>query len=274
MIISCVTDEALDQAVRIVSSPDEDVFPARPGASAPIRRAFPRLVVLENDRPVFETVRLGHGPVFDVPTSVVTTGTLARWRFEHRLSGGTSVSDWMADRLRPVVAQAPTIPWIDRIFRGLERAAGVSLPLAFRGLARRLLEYPTYYSSLGAVAHRAGLSAGALQGRFLRRGLRSPSEHLRWLRLLAVAEGLADRELTLGAAADQFGYTSAGNLSRSVQNTTGKMPSELRNPISRLEVQTRFARDYLGRDACRGWVELTDLFWDMPAVKASEGLTA
>ena len=276
MIISCVNDEALRRAVRLVASPDEDVFRTRPGTSGLARRGYPRLIVFENTRPMFETLRLVHGSESGVPVLNVTAGTLARWRFERRLSGrGRDLESEFAFRLRGLVDMAPRTPWVEGLFRSLERAAGVSLPAAFRGFARRVLEHPGYYCTLAVVSERLGLTAGAIQGRFLRRGLRSPSEHLRWLRLLAVSEALGDPALTLGAAADRFGYTSAGNLCRSLQNTCGKAPSALRDPITRIELQARFAQSYLGNDKCLGWDDLEDLFWGIPPLDTvSAGLTA
>lgn len=276
MIISCVSDEALQAAVRRVAAPDEDVIESPAGSLAVSKGGFPRAVVRQNRRPVYEPVRFKPGGYGDLPAVVITAGTLSRWRFEHRR--GQTREDFTAfltGRLRPVVSDAPRIPWVEGIFRTLERAAGASLPRAFRGFARRVLEHPVHYAALSTLSERLGLTAGALQGRFLRRGLNSPSDHLRWLRLLAVAEGLGDPGVTVGAASELYGYTSAGNLCRSMQTISGRSPTELRDAIVRLELGTQFALRFLHEDARRAWGGLDDLFWGVPPVEAdARGLSA
>lgn len=272
MIISCVSDQALRNAVRCVAAPDEDVLEMAAGAVSSSRSGFPRAVVRQCGRPVYESVRFLPGSHGDLPAVVVTSGTLARWRFEHRKGRVTEdFTAFLSGRLRPVVSDAPRIPWVEGIFRSLERAAGAVLPRAFRGFARRVLEHPARYATLSSLSDRLGLTSGALQGRFLRRGLRSPSEHLRWVRLLAVAEGLEDPELTVGAAAERYGYTSAGNLCRSILTTCGGSPTRLREEIVRIELHARFTRRFLGREARRAWADLEDLFWGMPPVDVDAG---
>ncbi len=265
MIVLDVTDPTLQQAVLSVAHLDEDVFPASLAGRAVFRYGFPRLVVRQNRTPVFEAARVSLGLETDVPSLIITAGTLARWRFERRARGGyASEASGFAQRIEAVVQDAPRILWIDDLFRNLERVSGGALPLAFKGMARRVLEFPSYYGSLGALAGRVGLTPGALQGRFFRRNLSSPSDHLRWLRLLALANGLKDPDLTVADAAVHFGYTSAGNLCRSLRNTVGRAPTELRDPGVFLSLQIRFSGQYLGVDQRDGWDGLLDLFTALP----------
>lgn len=270
MIIIDLKDPILERAVVSVAHPDEDVFPLATVGAAVFRHGYPRLVVRQTKAPVFESVRIVPGRDSDVPSLVVTAGTLARWRFERRATGVRGPEEQgFANRLEAVVAEAPRIVWIDSLFRSLERASGGALPQAFRGMARRVLEYPLYYGSLGAVADRVSLTSGALQGRFFRRSLSSPSEHLRWLRLFALANGLKDESLTVADAAARFGYTSAGNLCRSLRNTISRAPTELRDPMVMVSLYVQFAQEYLGPRQREGWKGLEDLFTGIPLAEES-----
>lgn len=275
MIVSCVADPELRRAVRRLAAPDEDVFESDPEDVSTLRHGLARCVVRESPRPELEPVRLREAGPGEPPEIVVTAGTLSRWRFDHRRGRlGSDFAEAVTERLRAPFSQVQAPGPTQRVFRGLERAAGVSLPAAFRGFARRVLEFPRHYASLGSLAARVGVTTGALQGRFLRRGLRSPSEHLRWLRILAVSEGFEDAGLTVAAAAERYGYTSAGNLCRTLQNTVGKAPSDLREPVQRLELLTRFAQDFLDTDAVDAWPDLEDLFYRVPPLSTGRGLSA
>ncbi|NNF28739.1 MAG: helix-turn-helix domain-containing protein [Gemmatimonadetes bacterium] len=275
MIVSCVADPELRRAVLRLAAPDEDVFESDPDGLSGLRHGLARCVVRETSRPEFEPVRLREGGPGEPPEIVITAGTLSRWRFDHRRGRlGADFAEAIVESLRGPFGRVPAPGLTERVFRGLERAAGVNLPAAFRGLARRVLEYPRHYGSLGALATRVGTTTGALQGRFLRRGLRSPSEHLRRLRLLAVSEGFDDAGLTVAVAADRYGYTSAGNLCRTLQNTVEKAPSDLREPVHRLELIARFAQDFLDEEAVGAWPDLEDLFYRVPPLSTRRGLSA
>ncbi len=276
MIVSSVSDPALRRAVFSLAAPDEDVFEESSDAWSSVRQGFVRGVVRESPRSELEPVRVRPRHEGDPPEITITAGTLARWRFDYKRGRfGPGFESGIVERLRPAFEQFVRVGPTDVIFRGLERAAGVSLPPAFRGMARRILEHPRHYASLGSLADRVGVTPGALQGRFLRRGLKSPSEHLRWLRILAVAEGFHDAGTTVAAAAERYGYTSAGNLCRTLDNTSGKTPSDLREPLQRVELVTRFAGMFLDGAALQAWPDLKDLFCRVPAVSSSsKGLTA
>ena len=84
MIVSCVKDRALQGAIGLVAAVDEDVFLADSVGAAPVRNGYPRLLIEESDRPVFESPRIHRSLDMDLPTLVVTSGTLVRWRFERR----------------------------------------------------------------------------------------------------------------------------------------------------------------------------------------------
>ena len=250
-----------------LAAPDEDVFETDPDGVSALRHAFARCIVRETARPELEPVRLRDAGPGEPPELVVTAGTLARWRFDHRRGRlGADFAEAVTERLRTAFGTDRAMGPAESIFRALERAAGANLPAAFRGMARRVLEYPRHYASLGSLAERVDTTTGALQGRFLRRGLRSPSEHLRWLRVLAVSKGFEDAGLTVAVAAERYGYTSAGNLCRTLQNTAGRTPSELREPVQRVELITRFAQDFLDEEALDAWPDLEDLFHRVPPV--------
>lgn len=276
LIVSCVADSELKRAVLRLAAPDEDVFETDSDGLSALRHGFARCIVRESPRPELEPVRLRDAGPGNPPELLVTAGTLARWRFDHRRGRlGADFPEAVTERLRGAVGPARTQGPAEALFRGMERAAGATLPPAFRGMARRVLEYPRHYASLGALAERVGVSTGALQGRFLRRGLRSPSEHLRWLRVLAVSKGFEDPGLTVAAAAERYGYTSAGNLCRTLQNTAGRSPSDLREPVQQVELITCFARDFLDEEARAAWPDLQDLFHQVPPVlTARRGLSA
>ena len=78
MIISCVKDDTLGRAVRIVASPDEDIFQIDAGNAGVGRRGFPRLLIRETGQPTFETPKLAWSHDAEIPTVTITAGTLAR----------------------------------------------------------------------------------------------------------------------------------------------------------------------------------------------------
>jgi AraC-like DNA-binding protein len=123
-----------------------------------------------------------------------------------------------------------------------------------------VLEFPSRYRTLHDVADCCDMSRGALKARFRRRGLPSPYTYLRWLRVLAVAEVLSDRDVTVARAAYQLGFTSAGNLCRLIDQLADTTTTELRTVHGWRRLVVRFAWVHLSPEALAAWATLTDLF--------------
>ena len=165
------------------------------------------------------------------------------------------------ERLRQLIeSAAATHTWTDRLLHELGRASGGPLPSGLRGMGRRVLEFPPRYRDLHQLARLSGLTRDALKARFRRRGLPSPFSYLRWFRVLAASRVLSDPTVTTVAAAFRLGFTSSGNLCRSVQATAGLNPSDLRDSESRGKLLARFAEELLGTDLEEPLGGLTDLF--------------
>jgi AraC-like DNA-binding protein len=101
---------------------------------------------------------------------------------------------------------------------------------------------------------------GALKARFRRRGLPSPSRHLRWFRLLAAARVLSDPDETVLSAAYRLGFASDGNFCRWIRATSGLSPSTLRSWNGRLLVLVRLAEECLPEGSLDEWEDLGGLF--------------
>jgi len=142
----------------------------------------------------------------------------------------------------------------------LSRAAGGPLPPALRAFARRVLEFPSHYVDLHPVASSVDMTRGALKARFRRRGLTSPYTYLRWFRVIACAQVLSDRSVTVAQAAHRLGFTSDGNLCRTVRSLTGLTPTELRSVRGWNRLIISFAWQHLGPGAVERWRELDDIF--------------
>jgi AraC-like DNA-binding protein len=99
-----------------------------------------------------------------------------------------------------------------------------------------------------------------LKARFRRRELPTPSTYLRWFRLLAVANHLADPEVTVAVAARRHGYTSDGNLCRALKNVAEMTPTELRTASGRQRLLVDFTRACLMPDHLEGWASFDELF--------------
>lgn len=237
MIVAFLRERNLLDALRAAASPEEDlIFGTEEGLDA-VFHGFPRLIVLRE-----------HGDYPFAPYRGLPDVPVLRIGAE----GGPTVAGWKGTGAPPMsrlgdfvneVARSGT--WVDEIFRNLTTVVGNSLPGAFRGYCRRVLEYPARYDDLHAVAGLTGMSRGALKARFRRQGLRSPAEHIRWLRVLATAQVLADPGVTTGEAAYRLGYTSNGNLSRAVQAVAGMNPAEFRSAAARSAVLVGFARRFV-----------------------------
>lgn len=255
MIVAFLRRPELTSAVRSAAMPEEDVFFDGERARDALRRGFPRLLILDEGGAVPRLlVRGPHVPVLRLVEPSQVFGS----RDASSLAV-TGVDD--ARGLRRLMSEAAAAgTWVDGLLRELVTVSGHTLPHAFRGLARRVLEYPAEYADLHAVSSLTGLSRGALKARFRRRGLRSPSAHLRWLRALAACHVLADGSRTVGETAYRLGYTSAGNLSRTVQSVTGRTPGELRSPVHRQALTVSFAQRFLSGASRGGWLELSPIF--------------
>jgi AraC-like DNA-binding protein len=204
----------------------------------------------------------GFGRIVRIPVLDLDDSTLRRWETERRSEDvPMSRSDFLTRRLRALVARsASEVTWVDSALADLSRAAGEKLPQPLRAFARRIMEYPTHYTSLREVAHACELSRGALKARFRRRGLASPSTYLRWFRLMAVAEVLSNRDTTVSAAALGLGFTSAGNLCRTMASLAQVTPTEVRTLQGWNKLLITFAWHHLTSDALDAWAELDDLF--------------
>jgi AraC-like DNA-binding protein len=242
--------------------PEEDIFLEPDRARDALLRGFPRVLLLDEPSSALPSMPFRpQGPVVPVLRLVSPKDV-----FGARDAGALVVSgvDDVRDLKRLIQQTAGRGSWVDRLFHDLVMVSGHTLPHAFRGLARRVMEYPARYADLHAVADLTGLSRGALKARFRRRGLQSPSSHLRWLRALAAAHVLAEGKTTVGETAYRLGFTSAGNLCRAVQSVTGSTPGELRSPGRRDALTVSFAERFLSRDARRGWLELSPIFLRKP----------
>lgn len=260
MIVALLSDPFLRATVRKAALPDEDVVWKAGAVREALDRGFPRLAVHASDD------RATGGPERLVPDELpllgLTGSTLDAWENSRR-SGGFAISrvDDHARRLRSLMNSiSGPLPWVEGIFRDLRRATGHRLPRPVRGLGRRVLEFPSRYEDLHALAGLTGLSRGALKARFRRRDLPSPYAYLRWFRVLAAAHVLADPDVTTEEAAYRTGLHSSGNLCRYVQDVSGLAPTDLRRNSSRTLLVTRFARQCFEPVHREGWTTLDDLF--------------
>ena len=253
MIVAFLRDPKLKQRVLAAGLPEEDVFLGGDDAFDALQRGFPRLVVLDSDQDGASWMIPPETPVL----RIVSAGAC-----------GSLSHAWVAvdgidtdERLRTVVAEAAGGDgWVEQLFGDLSGVVGRSLPPAFRGLCRRVLEYPARYADLHGVASLTGLSRGALKARFRRRGLRSPTDHVRWLRALTAAHVVERDGLNTVQAAYRLGFTSSGNFCRAIQATTGFSPGELRFAGRRVELLVDFARRFLTPDQVVAWSGLKAVF--------------
>lgn len=253
MIVARCNDPLLRRALRIAAPGEEDVVTEPELVSEALQWRFARLLVRDHGF-VSGEVRI---PVLDLDDA-----TLRRWENERR-SEEVPVSrmDFLTRRLRALVARsAAEATWVDAALADLSRASGERLPLPLRSFARRVMEHPTHYKSLHEVSRACDLSRGALKARFRRRGLHSPSVYLRWFRLMAVAEMLSNRETTVSATAHRLGFTSAGNLCRTMAALAQLTPTEVRTLQGWNKLLITFAWNHLTPEALDAWAELDDLF--------------
>jgi AraC-like DNA-binding protein len=248
MIVSRVSDPVLQQALRRAAHPEEElVTDAFLGVEA-LQLGFPRLLVRSGSA-LRETAPAGLR-ILDLDDV-----TLRRWEAERRAEELPAPRlDDLVRRLRILTERSSTErTWADAAIADLGRAAGMPLPPALRTFARRVFEFPSRYTSLHDLADACGLSRGALKARFRRRGLASPYTYLRWFRSMAVAEMLSDRDVSVARAAHRLGFTSAGNLCRTIASMAETTPTELRTVRGWNRLVVRFAWIHLTPEALEGW---------------------
>ncbi len=254
MIVIQVADSTLRKASIRAAHPDEDVFVDRRLAMRALEFGFPRLLLV--DRP----------PRWDTPTRVprleLHDALLTRWEADRRSHELPPTRlEHLTERIRFAIHERARQPrHVDRILSELSRGCGARLPFSLRSFGRRVLEFPSHYTSLHPLSESCAVSRGALKARFRRRELESPSLYLRWFRLLAVADQLSDRDVTVAVAARQLGFTSDGNLCRMLSRITGMRPTELRARHGREQLLLSFVGRHLSPDRLEGWAALDDLF--------------
>lgn len=238
---------------------EEDVILEPELVRAALDFGHPRLLVSTSD---------GSGRAVDLmasrplPILNLSRATLSRWDAERRATDlpVSRVAD-LVERLSGLVEMHATrVPWVDRMLADLSRAAGSTLPPALRAFGRRVLEFPTHYHDLHPMSGTCRLSRGALKARFRRRDMESPYSYLRWFRILACARVLSDRSVTVAEAARRLGFTSDGNLCRTMRTLTGWTPTTVRTEGGRKQLLLSFARDYLRPQDLEGWKDLRDIF--------------
>jgi AraC-like DNA-binding protein len=259
MIIAHLSDRRLLTALRGAAHPEEDVISDPELGADALLLGYPRLIVAaEATADVFPVTGTGTR----VPVLELDAATLARWEAERRVRHVPPPrTDFLVERLTGLLErQATEATWVDRTLAELGRAAGAALPPPFRAFARRVFEFPSHYHDLHPMAAACGLTRGALKERFRRRNLPSPYAYIRWLRIMACAQLLADRSVTVARTARRFGYTSAGNLCRTMISLTGLTPTEARTHNGWNHLLIAFARSHLDDEAIAAWRELEELF--------------
>lgn len=221
MIVATISDPYLLAAVRRSAHPEEEVVSEPDRIEEALTQGYPRLIVrVSSEGTLLPGVHLDR----TVPVLSLNQATLARWETERRQQQiPASRIEFLANRMAGYFdKEAGDATWVDRALADMTRAAGRALPPALRTFARRILEFPSWYDDLHPVAESCGLSRGALKARFRRRDLPSPYAYVRWFRILAVAYTLSDRTVTVAQAARRLGFTSDGNLCRTMMGLTGR----------------------------------------------------
>lgn len=256
MLLS-VRDPVLRLALERCARPDEAVVCEREWVQTALEHGYARVHV-RDDRPGgLPDLRSNR-----VPELYLSEETLRAWEDERRkvevpLPRIDHLARCMATAISEVALEGT---WVDRLLAELTRATGAPLPLPLRAFVRHTLELPSRHTDLSAISAAAGLTRGALKARFRRKGLDSPFTYLRWLRALAVAELLADPEITIAAAAQALGFTSDTNMCRMVKVLTGATPGSLRDRGARRRLRVAFVRRHMDREALAGWSDLDRLF--------------
>jgi AraC-like DNA-binding protein len=261
MIVGLCSDPILRAALRRTAHPEEDIFLDERLAGNALELGFPRAVVYvpEDGHPLAR--RFGQ---LDprVATLAVTQATLRGWEVDRRAHEVPPPRvDYLAGRLRQLLAFEGARPtWVDRALADLSRAAGARLPAPLRTLGRRVMEFPLHYADLHGMSEVTGMTRGALKARFRRRGLPSPAHYVRWFRVLAAAQLLADRDVTTMQAAHRLGFTTGGNFCRTIKAVSGFTSTDVRSVQGWNRMIVTFAWRSLGPEALAQWATLDDLF--------------
>jgi len=257
VILLSVREPFLRQAVERCARPDEAVVWEAPWVQEALEHGHARVHVRDDRAGRFPLVRTAR-----VPELYVSPEMLAGWEQDRRRSEipGPRI-DGLARRMSAAIQEvALESTWVDRLMADLARFVGAPLPLSLRAFTRHTLELPRLYTDLSAISSAAGVSRGALKARFRRKELESPFTYLRWLRTFAVAELLADPDVTVAAAARALGFTSDTNMCRMVKALTGATPGSLRDAGARRRLRATFVHRHLGKEALAGWARLEGLF--------------
>lgn len=259
MIVGYIADRVLRAALLAAAHPEEDVILAGPLADEAVACGFPRLVITT---PKERGRALAAAGGDALPILCLTPASVERWEAE-RLGQDVPPTrvTWAARELSALMErEGHQANWVDRALADLGRAAGAPLPAGLRGFARRVMEFPSHYDDLHPLAKACGMTRGALKARFRRRGLSSPYAYLRWFRMLAVAYALSDRDVTVAQVADRLGFTSDGNLCRTMGSLTGLTPTEARTVHGWNRLLVTLAWRHLGAGDLARWDELDLLF--------------
>ena len=255
MIVVQASDIRLRRAVLRAAHPEEDVVMDPRLVADALEKGFPRLVVRD-------AVREWPGIPGDVRVLDVGPSVLERWEAERRsVELPPTRLDPRTDLIANVMERtASDRTWVDAALAELSRAAGLRLPPALRGFGRRVMEFPSHYTTLRPLADTCSTTRGALKALFRRRDLSTPSTYLRWFRLMAVGQVLADRGVTVAEAASRLGFTSDGNLCRMMWGVCEMTPTELRSLKGWNRLLITFAWSHLSTDHLEAWSTLDDLF--------------
>jgi AraC-like DNA-binding protein len=255
MIVLRCTDPVLRSAVALAAHVEEDVVTDGELAVEALQWRFARLLVRAGGH-------LGTKAPEGLRVLDLDDATLRRWEAERRSEEMPPPKlAFLVGRLSSLVEPSTMGPtWVDTVLADLGRAAGSRLPVALRCFARHVLEFPTRYTSLHAIADGCELSRGALKARFRRRGLASPSVYLRWLRLIAAAQVLSVRSVSVSSAAHRVGFTSDGNLCRTMMALAQLTPTEVRTVRGWNRLLITFAWAHLTPAALDGWAQVGPLF--------------
>lgn len=258
MILGLIRDPVLRSALQAAARPDESVLVDAADVLRALTSGCPRVLVVDD-------ARCGRGVLArarerDVPTVVVCRDDVANWESRRRESVPPPDRRTFYARCLRALFPPGTPTWVDRTLADLARATGGPLPTPFVGLARRVLEDPAHFTTLDTLSPATGLSPGAMRARFRRRELPSPTDYLRWLRLLAAAHCLRSTRGTVSATAVVLGFHSSGNLARFTQGLVGRSPASLRTDASGAELLLHFAAFGLGPTQLDGWRSLHKLF--------------
>jgi hypothetical protein len=263
MILGALSERFLQEAVRRAAQPSEDVFAADADILSGLRFGFPRALIYsrEEDSSHVQTASVARPELPRIPlTRPILLQWETAWQNSRRDDPVARVDD-AATRLRTLIQLSSRSPrWADEVFRSLVSASGQTLSPAFKGFARRVLEFPRRYNDLHGISLLTGHTRDAVKARFRRRDIPSPSLYLRWLRSIAVAYALGETGATTAAVAYRFGYSSGGNLCRSIGGTVDMTTVELRTPIGRSKLLLRFTDQMLKPQYLQEWTDLGPLF--------------